>query len=162
MRRKPPPPASSRGLTTQELTARTGIRGPQLHRWVRAGLLEGHPSRGRGVRYDEAFVRRATTIDRLLREGMTLAEIRVRLERGEAEPPAPAPAPAAPPPPPPSPSLPSPGPAPAQAPPELPSERLERIVLIPGLELTFRADAGPVLRRLAAEIWSQFGSTAGR
>lgn len=131
-RRKPPV-----GMTARELTEATGISAAQLHRWVAAGLLP-RPRRGRGARYDVAFVERAKTIDALLRDGMYLEDVREHLDRLAKAPP------------------------PTPAVPDLPSDRLERLVLIPGLELTFRADAGPVLRRMAAEIWKQFGSTAGR
>lgn len=152
------------GIPTRELTAKTGISASQLHRWVRAGLLPGHPSRGMGVRYDEAFVQRAITIAQLLREGLTLEEVQQHLEHAATTSLAPAPALAT--------AAAATDPAAASAPTstraqpgetapaDYPAERWERVVLLPGLELIVRTDAGPVLRRIAGEIWKQYGSTA--
>ncbi|MBK8256435.1 MAG: MerR family transcriptional regulator [Polyangiaceae bacterium] len=39
-----------------------------------------------------------------------------------------------------------------------PSERWERVVLLPGLELHVRADASGLVRRLAAEIHARYGA----
>jgi DNA-binding transcriptional MerR regulator len=41
-----------------------------------------------------------------------------------------------------------------------PSERWERVVLLPGLELLVRADGGPILQRLAREIHLHYGAAA--
>jgi DNA-binding transcriptional MerR regulator len=122
------------------LMAKTGMSNRTIYAWVRAGLLPRPTSTGRGVRYDDAFIERATTIRRLRREGLNFDQIRRRLATPPAQP-----AP----------------PAPPTAPAGLPSERWERLTLVPGLELSYRTDGGPVLRRLAAEIWQQFGAGAG-
>ena len=124
------------GLTIYGLTEKTAIHRRTIYRWVRVGLLPKPTSRGRGVRYDAAFIERATTIRRLRREGLTLEQIRRQLA-----PPA-APTSTA--------TLPDPA--------RLPSERWERLTLLPGLELSYRTDGGPVLQRLAVEIWKQFGA----
>lgn len=61
----------------------------------------------------------------------------------------------------------APPPQPAQVPapphqpaPSYPAERWERVVLVPGLELHVRADAGELLRRLAEEIHTRYGVTS--
>jgi hypothetical protein len=42
-----------------------------------------------------------------------------------------------------------------------PAERWERVVLIPGLELFVNGAGGAILRRLAAEIYAQYGAGSG-
>lgn len=131
-------PKNLPGLTMDELTAKTGISRRTIYGWVRADLLPTPTSSGPGVRYDDAFVERTTTIRRLRREGLNFDQIRRRLA---TPPPQPEP------------------PAPPAGPLGLPSEHWERLMLLPGLELFYRADGGPVLRRLAVEIWKQFGTS---
>lgn len=126
------------GLTMDEVRGKIGVSRRTIYGWVRAGLLPRPTSSGPGVRYDNAFADRATTIGRLRDEGLSFDQIRRHL--------------ATPPPPPAS-------PAPLATPAGLPSEHWERLTLLPGLELFYRTDGGPVLRRLAAEIWKQFGAT---
>jgi predicted DNA-binding transcriptional regulator AlpA len=129
------------GLTMHEMVAKTGTSRRKIYEWIHAGLLPKPTSSGRGVRYDDAFVERVMTIVRLRHEGLYRAEIRRHLESAPPEPEEPTPS-------------------------ELPvapsSERWERLVLLPGLELSYRTDGGPVLRRLAAEIWKQFGALPAR
>ena len=125
------------GLTMDELNAKTGTGRHTIYGWIRAGFLPRPASSGRGVRYNDAFVERVTTIVHLRRQGLYFEQIRRHLAD---DPPRPA------------------GPA-ASASPIAPSaERWEHLVLLPGLELSYRTDGGPVLRRLAAEIWRQFGA----
>ncbi|HEX2571718.1 MAG TPA: MerR family transcriptional regulator [Polyangia bacterium] len=130
------------GLTIYGLTEKTAIHRRTIYRWVRVGLLPKPTSRGRGVRYDAAFIERALTIRRLRREGHTLDQIRRQLAPPSSPPAAASPTSTAPP----------------TDPTRLPSERWERLTLLPGLELSYRTDGGPVLQRLAAEIWKQFGA----
>lgn len=125
------------GLTMHELSAKTGALRHAIYGWMRAGLLPKPPSSGRGVRYDDAFVARAMTIAKLRREGLYIEGIRRYLEDQSSK------------------SDESGASASTTAP---PSENWEHIVLLPGLELTYRTDGGTVLRRLAHEIWRQFGT----
>lgn len=125
------------GLTMHELSAKTGALRHAIYGWMRAGLLPKPTSSGRGVRYDDAFVARAMTIAKLRREGLYIEGIRRYLADQ-------------------SPTSDEPGPSASTTAP--PSEHWEHLVLLPGLELSYRADGGPVLRRLAAEIWRQFGA----
>ncbi|HEX2572079.1 MAG TPA: MerR family transcriptional regulator [Polyangia bacterium] len=127
------------GLTMQELHAKTGIGKHTIYGWIRAGLLPRPTSSGRGVRYDDAFVERVQTIAQLRGEGLHFGGIRHHLEDATSR---------------------SDAPAPSASPAAPPSERWERIMLLPGLELCYRTDGGPVLRRLAGEIWKQFGAGA--
>jgi DNA-binding transcriptional MerR regulator len=122
------------GLTMHELTTKTSTSRHAIYGWIRAGLLPKPPSSGRGVRYDDAFVARAMTIAQMRREGLYFGGIRHHLENQSPRSDETA-----------SPVAPS-------------SERWEHLVLLPGLELSYRIDGGPVLRRLAAEIWRQFGA----
>ena len=125
------------GLTMQEMVAKTGTSKRKIYEWIRAGLLPPPTSSGRGVRYDDAFVERVMTIVRLRHEGLYCDQIRHHLE---SAPPEPSEA------------------APSELPVAPSSERWERLMLLPGLELSYRTDGGSVLRRLAAEIWKQFGA----
>jgi DNA-binding transcriptional MerR regulator len=131
-------PKNLPGLTMDQLAAKTGMSRRTIYGWVRAGLLPRPASSGRGVRYDDAFVERTTTIQRLRREGLGFDQIRRRLEAPPAQPEEP---------------------ALSAVPVGLPTEHWERLTLLPGLELLYRADGGPVLHRLAAEIWKQFGAS---
>ncbi|HEX2570139.1 MAG TPA: MerR family transcriptional regulator [Polyangia bacterium] len=146
-------PLNLPGLKMEDVTARTGTSKRRIYGWIRAGLLPAPASSGRGVRYDEAYVERIMTIARLRYEGLSVAEVRRRLENPPARQEEPAP-------PIPMPEAAPAGATPAAAPDGLPSERWERIVLLPGLEVSYRTDGGPVLHRLAAEIWRQFGAPA--
>lgn len=125
------------GLSMRELTRRTGVGRASIYGWARAGLLP-QPGRGRGARYDEAFVARVERIRDLRREHHYLDAVAAELAK-------PLPAPVV--------------PVPPAVTPSVPSEKWERLTLLPGLEVSYRADGGPVLRRLAEEIWTQF---AGR
>lgn len=132
------------GLTMHELNARTGTSKRKIYDWIRSGLLPAPTRGGKGARYDDAFVERVMTILRLRHERVSVDEIRRRLTDPPAKPVEAAPL------------------IPVSAAGGLPSEQWERLVLLPGLELSYRTDGGPGLRRLAAEIWKQFGaSTAG-
>ncbi len=130
------------GMTMEQLTQKTGVGRAAIYGWVRAGLLP-HPGRhGRGARYDAAFVARVERIRELRKQNRLITAIR----RGLAQEP-----------PPPPPAAVAPVVAPVSSP--VPAEKWERLTLLPGLEVSYRADGGPVLRRLAEEIWRQF---AGR
>ena len=137
-------PKKPSGTSMRELNAMTGTSPRQVYGWMRAGLLPHPTSSGRGVRYDAAFVERAVAIARLREEGLFFDEIRDRLEHELRKPRSGPEEPAA--------------SAPAASPVTPSAERWERLVLLPGLELSYRTDAGPVLRRLAAEIWKQYGA----
>lgn len=128
------------GLTMHELTARTGTSKRKIYGWIQAGLLPAPTRNGRGARYDDTFVERVMTIVRLRREHVSVDEIRRRLADSPAKPVEAAPL------------------LPVVAAVGLPAEQWERLVLLPGLELSYRTDGGPGLRRLAAEIWKQFAA----
>lgn len=126
-----------RGLSMSQLMHTTGVGRSAIYGWSRAGLLPPL-RRGRGARYDEAFVARVERIRDLRREHRYLDELAEALDKS------PSPAPAVP---------------PGTDAPTVPAEKWERLTLLAGLEVSYRADGGPVLRRLAEEIWRQY---AGR
>jgi DNA-binding transcriptional MerR regulator len=138
-------PLNLQGLTMREVIAKTGASKRKIYGWIQAGLLPAPAKSGRGVRYDDAFVERVTTILRLRREHLSIDRIRRHLATPPAKPVEPAPPP--------------PAAAPVAPVAGLPAEQWERLVLLPGLELSYRTDGGPGLRRLAAEIWRQFGAS---
>ena len=124
----------------EQLNAQTGVGRAAIYGWIREGLLP-HPRHGRGARYNAAFVARVERIRDLRKQNRLHSAIRRALA---TEPPPPAPASA----------------APSQQPavPDITPEKWERLTLLPGLEVSYRADGGPVLKRLAEEIWRQFAT----
>lgn len=125
-----------------QLTAQTGVGRAAIYNWVREGLLPRPGRRGRGARYDAAFVARVERI-RDLREKNRL-HTAIRHALATEPPPLPPVAPAVPP--------------DTSPPTSIAAEKWERLTLLPGLEVSYRADGGPVLRRLAEEIWRQFAT----
>jgi DNA-binding transcriptional MerR regulator len=98
-------------------------------------VFEPPPFRGPGTRYAQAHLDRLLAVQALRRQGLRLAAIKARLDAPPPAPPAPAP----------------------RATPLAGAEHWSRLVLLPGLELFVRADAGEVLERLAAEIRDRYG-----
>lgn len=139
-------------LTLLELAEATGAKPRSLRYWISLGLLPSPRLRGSRTTYGADHLAHARAVVRLREQGLGFGEIRRRLVKASSDElarlGAPHPVPLDAPPPPPS-------------PPTYPAERWERVVLMPGLELAVRADAAPVLRRIAQDIYSHYGGLAG-
>ncbi len=129
MPRSKTPPLAEAGLHIDEVVRRLGIPARTIRFYKESGVFTPPPFRGPGTRYLRAHVERLVAIRDLRKLGMGYAAIRAKLD---------APAP------------------PAGATPVVGAERWDRVVLLPGLELFVRADAGEVLTRLAAEIQARY------
>ena len=126
--------------TAAALARAVGLRVPTIHHYLQEGLLPSPPRRGPATVYTEEHLLRLRALRKMRMEGLSLARIKRRLPamsldqlRAMVDPPAPAP----------------PTPTPAS---DGMMERWERAALVPGLELMVRADAGPLVLRLAREI----------
>ena len=130
----PSPPAES--YTIDQIAEATGLTPRTIRHWTARGVLEPPPFHAAATRYGRDHLARLRAIKELRAQGILLDEIRARLD---------APKPVTP-------------PAPARpAPPKYPAERWERIVLVPGVELHVNAAGGPMLRRMAEEIFAAYG-----
>ena len=152
---------ATEGVTMAGLEERTGVGRRAVHGWMHAGLLPRPALRGLGAIYDEPFIERVLQIRELRREGLKLREIPDELSRRAAkakvakkladaaaqEAAAQATTAAA------GPKATTPQGAPGMG----AVQAWERVVLVPGLELSYRTDAGEVLRRLVEEIWTRYG-----
>jgi len=133
--------------TAAALAKAVGLHVPTIHHYLQAGLLPASPRRGPATTYTEEHLLRLRALRKMRMEGMSLARIKARLPampldavRAMVDPPPPASA--------------APTPAPDSA-----MERWERAALVPGLELMVRADAGPLVQRLAREIMAAYRVT---
>jgi DNA-binding transcriptional MerR regulator len=131
-----PPPPPEESYTLSQLTRATGINARTLRHWTARGVFEAPPFRAAATRYGREHLARLRAIQALRQQGVRLDAIRARLDAPAAPP---ATQPARPP------------------PPKYPAERWERIVLVPGVELHVNAAGGPMLRRMAEEIFAHYG-----
>jgi DNA-binding transcriptional MerR regulator len=76
-----------------ELSAATGIPGRTIRFYIAQGLLAGPQTSGRTAHYTLDHVGRLQAIQKAKQEGLTLGEIRRRLDGPEEKPGSPAPAP---------------------------------------------------------------------
>lgn len=132
----PSPPEDS--YTIDQIARATGLTARTIRHWTARGLLEAPPFRAAATRYGRDHLARLLAIQELRTQNVRLDVIRARLD---APPPPEAHSPARPP------------------PPKYPLERWERIVLVPGVELHVNAAGGPMLRRMAEEIFAAYGPT---
>lgn len=133
--------------TIRELAKATGLCVSTIHNYTHAGLLPPPRRRGPATAYTEEHMLRVRALRMLRMRGASIAWIRSRLPsmtldevRAMVDPPKPAP-----------PTSSEPETAPGAE-----MERWERATLVPGLELMVRADAGPLVRRLAREIVANY------
>jgi DNA-binding transcriptional MerR regulator len=132
----PPSPQPAESYTIDQIGQATGLTPRTIRHWTARGLLEPPPFHAAATRYGRDHLARLRSIKQLREQGLRLDAIRARLDA----PPAPTvEAPARPP------------------PPKYPAERWERIVLVPGVELHVNAAGGPMLRRMAEEIFAAYG-----
>jgi DNA-binding transcriptional MerR regulator len=155
-------------LRMSDLVAATGATPRAVRFYVERGLLPKAEGRGTGLIYTEEHVLRLRAVRHFRAQRLTVAQIRARLASLSPAELARLGAP-------PSPSGASPPatsgtatsktqPAPSSsgdAARSWPAERWERLALLPGLELHVRADAGPLVRRLAEEIQSRYSTASG-
>lgn len=132
--------ATAATYSSTALAQAVGLRASTIHRYLQEGLLPSPPRRGPATVYTEEHLLRLRAIRKMRGANLGLARIKRKLTamsldevRAMVEPPPLAPA----------------APAPAV---DAAMERWERAALVPGLELMVRADAGPLVLRLAREI----------
>lgn len=130
----PAPPAES--YTIEQIAQATGLTARTVRHWTARGLLEAPPFRAAATRYGPEHLARLRAIQELRKRGLRLDAIRARLDA------------------PPAPAVETPAKPP---PPKYPAERWERIVLVPGVELHVNTAGGPMLRRMAEEIFAAYG-----
>lgn len=131
---KPSPPAES--YTIDQIAEATGLTPRTIRHWTARGVLEPPPFHAAATRYGRDHLARLRAIQQLRGQGILLDEIRARLDAPQPVTPS---APVRPP------------------PPKYPAERWERIVLVPGVELHVNTAGGPMLRRMAEEIFAHYG-----
>lgn len=131
----------ARTFTLRTLAQAAGVTERTLRHYLTTNVIPRPPARGRGTVYSEEHLWRLRAARRLRLDGASLPDIKRRLSalsldavRALVEPPAPAAVPA-------TTSL-----------SDIALERWERASLLPGLELMVRADASPVVMRVAREI----------
>ena len=132
----PPSPRPEESYTIEQIGRATGLTPRTIRHWTARGLLEPPPFHAAATRYGQGHLARLRAIQALRKQNLLLDQIRARLD---APPPVTEQAPARPP------------------PPKYPAERWERIVLVPGVELHVNAAGGPMLRRMAEEIFAAYG-----
>jgi len=135
-----------------EVVRETGVRRGTLRHWVKMGLLPPPPRRGRGTKYDEAFITRVRAARALREQGHRLREVRRRLAKATALDLSVLASKAA------TPGGPVALPSPPVVPITYPAERWEKIVLLPGLEVHV-GGSNALLRRIAQEIYTHYGSS---
>ena len=143
----PQPPTYRRA----EVLRLTGLTVRAIRHYVQMRLVSGAKPRGRGTVYTHEQLVRLRVIALLRRrDRMSIPKIRGRLAGlsvAELEAMLPKPPPPAPPP-----TRAGPDPIAVDA------LRWDRVMLLPGLELSVRTDAGPIVHRLAKEIIAHYRS----
>ena len=134
----PPTAQPEESYTIDQIGQATGLTSRTIRHWTARGLLEPPPFHAAATRYGRDHLARLRAVQQLREQGLLLDQIRARLDA------APAPAP-------------EPETSRRAPPPKYPAERWERIVLVPGVELHVNAAGGPMLRRMAEEIFAAYG-----
>ncbi len=132
---------SPRSYTLAALAKAAGVTVRTARFYFAEGIVQRPIPRGPATRYTDDQLLRVRAVKKLRFDGVRLPEIKRRLPslsleevRALVDPPAPRP--------------------PSAAPPaaDVSMERWDRATLLPGLELLVRADAGPLVQRIAREI----------
>ncbi len=137
------------GLTIEQLAQALTVTRRAIRFWVQRGVLPKPGFRGRGTRYSPSSVARIHAMRALQRQGLTLSEIRHRLDNAtpdeiERLAASVAPAPAAP------------EPEPIAA---LHAEQWQRLLLLPGLELHLRRGSPAVIVDIANQIARHYAAS---
>lgn len=135
-----------------EIARAAGVTVRTLRHWTALGLLPAPRLRGNQTSYDEAFLLRVRAVRALRARGVRLRDVKRRLTVASpvelsvlaAAPAGDSGAVAFPPPPP-------------IVPITYPAQHVEKIILLPGLELHVDGSSA-LLRRLAQEIYTHYGS----
>lgn len=135
------------------LARETGVTERTLRHWILQKVLPKPIGRGRGARYDDRHLLRAKVIALLRSTEPSLDKIRMRIARLSDEQlkallPRPRP-----------PTVDG-VPVPPAAP-SYPAETWESVELMPGLVLLVNVGKGPVLRRIADQIYQHYALPAG-
>jgi DNA-binding transcriptional MerR regulator len=139
----------------QELQAQTGVSTRSLRYWIRLKLVPKPLGRGRGARYDERHLIRVRVIQHLRNQKLSTDAIRARIaSRTDAEIAAMVP------------------PAPRAVTPEgvplppaaatYPFQTWELVYLMEGLSLMVNPSFGPLVRRIADDIFRHYAMPVGQ
>ena len=139
--------------TIYQVSQAAGVSARTLRYWTTRGLLESPENHAWATRYSAAYRARACAIQKLREAGMNWDDVRAELQRLDRPPPPPPPVPA----PPAATVVAEAPPRRPPPPPSFPSEHWEHIVIVPGLELRVNLRGGQILRKMAQEIYSQYG-----
>ena len=141
---KAPKAPEARTYTLSEIIARAGITLRTARHYLSTGVVPRPRARGRGTVYTDEHLWRILAVRKLRLEGEGLDAIKARLAtmpldavRALVEPPTATV-------------------APSTTLSDISLERWERATLLPGLELLVRADAGPLVARIAREIVANY------
>lgn len=139
----------------KELEKNTGVQARTLRHWIRQKLLPRPLGTGRAARYLESHLRRAKAIAAMRAQGRSLRTIRARLSQLSEEQllalvPTPRRALTAE-------GVPQPPPAPSY-----PAVSWELVTLADGLVLMVNPGAGPLVRRIADEIYRHYSAPPQR
>jgi DNA-binding transcriptional MerR regulator len=136
------------GHTARRLSTLTGVSARTLRSWIAQGVLPKPQGKGRGARYSDTHVQVARAVLGLRRQGVALSQMSLRLAQLDkqqlerlAQPVNNAPAE-----------------RPAPPEPSYPFARWEVVELMPGLALIVSPEKGPVLRRVADEIYRHYSA----
>jgi DNA-binding transcriptional MerR regulator len=171
-----PDDPSRSSFTIHDLASAAKVSVRSVRTWIRKGLLPHPELHGWATTYDRSTMLRVRAIRRLRSQGEPLALAKFKLQgltdaalEAMLAPATTTPPAAAPPPPAPTASaLPSETPRPTEpardqsaAAPTTTGEAWRRHVLVSGLELFWRDDAGQLVDRLAAEIVASYAARSG-
>lgn len=137
-------------FTLETLERASGVQARTLRHWIKHKLLPRPNGTGRGTRYDARHLTRARAARQLRAQGLSLRDIRARIENlSDAQLAAIAQ--------PTRPTTPEGLPAPPP-PPAYPAETWEVVPLFDGLVLMVNSAKGPGLRRIASEIYRYYNA----
>ena len=148
-------------FSSKEIERATRVSRRTLVAWAKVGLIPKPAFRGPATRYSREHVLRILAVKKLRGDYYMVDEVRKWMAgasiQGIEALVSPLPAFLAPPPPAASEAAAAPSDERAPPPPSYPAERWERVVLLPGLELSVRDE--PALRRIAEHIFQHYGSS---
>ncbi len=141
---------STTGYTGRMLSKLAGVSTRTLRSWIAQGVLPKPHGKSRGARYTDTHLRLARAIRALRQQGVSLSQMSLRLAQLDKQQLERLAQPAT--------STPVERPLPPE--PSYPFAVWEVVQLMPGLALMVSPEKGPVLRRVADEIYRHYSAKA--